>query len=321
MRIYFNKKPKYDIPYGGGNLFLINFIDFMFDHDKAFSPVFDPYCESDMMFILDPRPQPDTKFFLDISDEYKSLGKKIVLRVSDCGTHGKYYMINMYKYLIPLCDFVVFPSYWAMKYLSSNGVFVDESKSIIIQNAPSKAFFSGRKIREKNKKWSIVTHHWSDNAKKGFGVYKFLDQLLGDDYIGKKFSFTFIGRKPNSVIFNNSRYVEPLFGDELINEIGKHHIYLTASELEAGANHVQEAKAVGLPVVYKKNGGSIVEYCKDFGVSFGCNLDLIKSLNNCVLDFDKYLDNVLNFDYSSGDMCNLYKKFVFGGQNENKHRD
>jgi hypothetical protein len=36
-------------------------------------------------------------------------------------------------------------------------------------------------------------------------------------------------------------------------------VYITASEHEAGANHIMEASAVGLPVLFNASGGSMME--------------------------------------------------------------
>jgi glycosyltransferase involved in cell wall biosynthesis len=59
----------------------------------------------------------------------------------------------------------------------------------------------------------------------------------------------------------------------------KHDVYLTASLEEAGANHVLEALACGLPVVYRKGGGSINEYCEKYGIEYSSKDEMIKCID------------------------------------------
>ena len=80
---------------------------------------------------------------------------------------------------------------------------------------------------------------------------------------------------------------------EIISECD---IYLTASEEEAGANHVLEAMACGLPVVYHNNGGSIPEYCKPCGIGFDNFDQMIKAIQDMNEDYAKYKESALKYE-------------------------
>ena len=132
-----------------------------------------------------------------------------------------------------------------------------------IQNRSDSIFKKNRKNSPVlSEKPSIVTHHWSTNPMKGFETYRFLDDNMGD-----LFDFTYIGRLPEGFEFKKASYIPPISKEELCEELPKHDIYFTASKLEAGANHVLESLAAGLPVVYHKDGGSGVKLKQEFNNS------------------------------------------------------
>jgi hypothetical protein len=55
--------------------------------------------------------------------------------------------------------------------------------------------------------------------------------------------------------------------NELINEIRKHHVYLTGSKNEAAGYHAIEGISLGLPILYYDSGG-IPEYSSGFGMKY-----------------------------------------------------
>ena len=76
--------------------------------------------------------------------------------------------------------------------------------------------------------------------------------------------FTYIGRLPDDFRYKNINYVTPKDVEFLSKHLPEYDVYLTASREEAGANHVLEAMAAGLPVIYHADGGSIPEYCREY---------------------------------------------------------
>jgi len=271
MKIYFNRRPIQG-PWGGGSKVLFSLLEECRsrNHTVLFEEQLNSTSDIDLLFCVDPRPNQFVTFqnLLDYKEKY---GTKIIQRVGDLGTHGKPELFELLKKTTPRADALIFPSDWAKNYLNQN-----VEKQYVIKNAPLPEFIS-YKDHEKsfNGKINLVTHHWSDNVNKGFDLYQKLDDYcLNSD----KFTFTYIGRKPQNVSF--SHHLPPQDVGGLIDELPNHHIYVTASKLEAGANHVLEAMALNLPVLFHQDGGSINEYCGDYGFSYGDVGELIYILEN-----------------------------------------
>lgn len=113
----------------------------------------------------------------------------------------------------------------------------------------------------------LVTHHWGANWMKGFDVYTRIDAMLAEPAWHDRFAFTYIGNLPAGFRFRNARYLEPLDGSALADELRAHHGYVTASLNEPGGNHQNEGALCGLPLLYR-NSGCLPEYCDKFGVAF-----------------------------------------------------
>ena len=174
---------------------------------------------------------------------------------------------------------LVFPSLWAKERIQFSG---DNYK--IIHNAPLEEFYENRSANKPDSKIGIITHHWSTNPKKGFDFYRALDNCLPDL---ENIDFTYVGRLPDGFKFKNSNYIKAIGDNRALAEIlSSNDIYLTASEEEAGANHVLESLACGLPVAYHKNGGSIVEYCSEYGEGYS-------DIDSMFVAIDKITNNYL----------------------------
>ena len=244
MRIAFSSIPKnVSTPWGGGNVLLSRVQEALLDrgHEVVFS--FDESC--DLIYLTDPRV---STHLYDISHHTKV---PIIQRVGDVGTHNKPQLTEMLKEVLPRVTAAIFPSVWAETQLKD---YLPKT-SYIVPNVPDSNFFK-RKLK-------VVTHHWSDNPMKGKDIY----ELLQRDQEKLNIEFTFIGR-PCFQIEKPTKHIPPMSKTELAEELPKHDFYVTASRLEAGANHVLEAMACGLPVVYHKEGGSIPEYVNGRGISY-----------------------------------------------------
>lgn len=285
MKVYLNRKPVHG-PWGGGSKVLIAIIKAL--TNAGHEVVHELVAGIDVLFCFDPRQGNENglvgyneifRYAFDVKNK-KNERPRIVQRVGDVGTHGKPDLLNLVLASAYHSDTVIFPSVWAHDFVVANIESLDARVTKqwhVILNAPTSTFYKNRSQKLKiDDSISFVSHHWSTNDLKGFAFYKQLDNS-----IEKSNKFTFYGRVPQNVNFKHSPVV--LNAEELASELPKHDIYVTASELEAGANHVLEAIACGLPVIYHQNGGSINEYCQQYGASFDGTIDSFNSACEQVL--------------------------------------
>ena len=305
MKIYINRKPK-NGPWGGGAK-TINKLWATLE-DRGHKVVGKLQEDIDVIFCFDPRPNHRGEWyqnFLDYRDLYP--GTKIVQRVGDLGTHSKPHLTTLVKQTLGMSDYFIFPSQWSKDWIEYDGENCE-----VINNAPMKIFYQNRNLETTlSDKISVVTHHWSTNPKKGFDLYQEFEKWCEPTNI----DFYYIGQLPPGVQFKN--YIKPVSSDVLASALPKFDIYLTASEEEAGANHVLEAMAAGLPILFKDTGGSIVDYCQDYGESYSDYGSMIVRLRNMISNFEKYKKNVLTYDDVNDTVVNRYCKIIEEIRHEN----
>jgi glycosyltransferase involved in cell wall biosynthesis len=257
----------------------------------------------DVIMCIDPRPNQHGIWYQHFLN-YKSQKPlvKIVQRVGDVGTHSKPELTSLVKQSVNFSDFVIFPSKWAKDYIHFEG-----KNYKIIPNRPLSSFFNFRENRPVGNKINVVTHHWSTNPKKGFDTYELLSNIDTSSI-----SLTYIGRTPDNFNPKNIKIIPPQDTEFLTKELPLHDIYLTASIEEAGANHVLEAMAAGLPVLYHSQGGSIPEYCKDYGVSFSSNADVEDRFKELVLNFKTYKKSVMKYSETIDQTIRDYCEIIIG---------
>lgn len=287
MKIYFNREPVAG-PWGGGSKILRTIVDACAQagHHVTFSR------ESgiDVVFCMDPRPGASGTF-----EDLLKMGAPIVQRVGDVGSHGKPELSLLLLKTLPHAARVIYPSAWAM---AQTGV-----RGIIIPNAPIRDFYAYRSDRVvPSRPIRVVTHHWSNNPKKGFALYReFIDRTRLMDI-----EFTFIGRSDGSI-----PSIGVMDASELAQELPKHDIYLTASEEEAGANHVLEAMAVGLPVAYSVLGGSIVEYCHS-GLGFTSPTEAVSVVTHIANNYAQFKGQVVKYTRTMDEQAKEYVSILEG---------
>tara|TARA_B100001094_G_scaffold332404_1_gene404301 strand:+ start:1837 stop:2754 length:918 start_codon:yes stop_codon:yes gene_type:complete len=298
MKIYLNRRPKHG-PWGGGAK-TVNKLDDLL-RKEGHEVVYRLEPGIDLLFCFDPRPNDFGENYHDLL-QYKALHRaKIIQRVGDIGTHGKPELTEFVNFCLDKSDKFIFPSAW-----SKDKIKFSESNYEVIPNAPMKQFYEKRKKYKKISKIpKVVTHHWSTNTRKGFQYYREFDkycQLTGG------FEFHYIGQKP--INCNLTNYIQPVDVNTLMHILPEFDIYLTASEEEAGANHVLEAMASGLPVVYKEDGGSIVEYCEKYGESYKDFSGLVTSLGKVTREYNKYAESVKNYESTNDQVVAEYYRII-----------
>ena len=300
MKIYINREPVLG-PWGGGNKTVTRLFEKLNEEHEV---VFQLCPDIDVIFCIDPRPNNYGEWyqhFLNYKNQYKDT--KVIQRAGDLGTHSKPQLTELVKQSVEYSDFIIFPSKWARDWI---GYSKDNYR--IIYNCPLEIFYENRnESTEVNEKIKLVSHHWSTNPKKGFDVYEKLDKFIGNT---DKFEFTYIGRKPDNLILHNSNYISPIDASQLSKLLPQNDVYITASIEEAGANHVLEAIASGLPVVYHKDGGSIIDYCEDYGEEYSTFEQMISSIEKVADNYSFYKDKVLCYNDHIDNVINKYVEVI-----------
>lgn len=302
LTIYCNRKPVIG-PWGGGNRILQSFINAatVAGHNVIHSllDAFRNDIHVDVIFCMDPR-QGATSDELSYNAIMSLFPNKmqrpfIVQRIGDIGTHGKPELGDLVAKTVPLSDLVIFPSVWCRdaveSRLYSTGAILNDC--VVVYNTPDVVFYKNWRPPNIQKNISFTTHHWSTNPKKGFAFYNELNEWCKT----RGHTFTFYGRVPDTATFASAGVFN---ADELAQRLPMHDIYITASEEEAGANHVLEAMACGLPVLYHVNGGSIPEYVGHFGGGLGagfCDINTFELALNKILHKIQYKEALKHIDY------------------------
>jgi glycosyltransferase involved in cell wall biosynthesis len=202
------------------------------------------------------------------------------------GKHEKHNDLMVYDFAKRHADGIIFQSNWSMKASKNNGM-TDNSFETVIHNCSDQSIFyrsecnSGNKIR-------LITSSWSDNPKKGFGIYKYLDDHLNFD----KYEYVFIGRSP--VGFKNIKMAGLMSSSQISSEFQKAHVFVTAVQDDACSNSLTEALSCGLPSVVLNSGGS-PEILKCGGELFESEVDVINKIEKVSVNLFFY-KNRINID-------------------------
>lgn len=190
------------------------------------------------------------------------------------------YLVNILNSLV--ADGTVFQSQWSKQENLRLGLKKNNFETVII-NATDEGVFNreGKIAFDKNRKIRLIANSWSNNPKKGFAVYEWLDNNLDFD----KYEMKFIGR--SFLRFKNIHHLDFLSSSELAEELRKSDIYITGSENDPCSNSLIEALSCGLTVLAFNNGGH-PEILGQAGELF-TNADEIPGLlNKIIQDYPEY---------------------------------
>jgi glycosyltransferase involved in cell wall biosynthesis len=185
-----------------------------------------------------------------------------------------------------VADGTIFQSKWSRDQCHKLGMNPNNYETII-GNAPDPGFFY-RPDPPRNKtvgKTQIVAASWSDNYKKGFDIYQYLDENL--DF--NRFEMTFIGRSPIS--FRNIKQLPVLQSDKLAEKFREHDMFVFASKVETCSNILLEALHCGLPTV-ARNNSSQPDMLGTAGVLFNDKGDILDAINMVSNNLNYYRSNI-----------------------------
>ncbi len=145
-------------------------------------------------------------------------------------------------------DGVVYQSDWSRE--QNKTLFrVSAPHEVTVYNAPDGVLFYPTDDRPVGEKVRLIATSWSANPRKGFDVYRYLDEHLDFD----QFDMTFVGNSP--IEFKNITSLKPVSSQELGALLREHDIFITASKTDPCSNSLIEALASGLPAVVLNDGG------------------------------------------------------------------
>ena len=291
---YFNRLPVTG-PWGGGNKTLAALVTRLTAMGHIVTDR--PRMDVSVIFCFDPRPSSSGMSHSQLIEYSRVLGGvPIIQRVGDVGTHGKPELTHLVRSTVQRSNLVIFTSRWARDLVGHKG------GCRIIPNGALPTFYQHRRDdRPPAPRPRIVTHHWSNNPLKGISLYERLYREIQTSNL--EFEFTYIGRSSPTLL---SCTLLPMNEEELALELPRHDIYLSASQLEAGANHIVEAMACGLPVVYHRDGGSIPEYCGGRGVQFRDFEQMVSSLKFVAAEYRVQREQVQSYTRSMEDVVDQY---------------
>lgn len=304
MKIAVGSRP-FDGPWGGGNRFATALCEAL---KKSGHVVTHNLHDGDIDVILltDPRTRsPNVCFGAGKILRYLLLNNPnaiVVHRVNECDERKGEAFINAKLVRANyVADATVFVGAW----LRQLPVWQEHMHTpwFVIRNGADQAVFNARGYQP----WSgqgplrLVTHHWGYHPLKGFDVYSAIDRMMGMAEWRDRLSFTYVGNLPKGFSFHHARYVAPLDGPALAEELRSHHVYVTASVNEPGGNHQNEGALCGLPLLYRESG-CMPEYCEGFGVSFSGVSDFPAAVERMISGYDGYAGKMPSFPHTAKQM-------------------
>jgi glycosyltransferase involved in cell wall biosynthesis len=296
-------------PWGGGNLFLINLKNYLTSNGHQVVFGLDDK-DVDIILFTDPRTGRGSTSLISSKDvkkykRYINKYVKVIQRINECDERKNTKKINkLYLKSSEVADHVVFVSEWLRKIYLDLGM-EKEKTSVIMSGSDTLIFNSiGATKKPVNRKFKVLTHHWSSNWMKGFELYLQLDKKLSEPTLKNKIEFTYIGNVDKKYEFSNTNILQPLSGLELAEEIKNHDIYITGSLNEPSGNHHIEAALCGLPILYFNSGG-IPEYCQGYGLEI--DMENFEEKILYMIDyFDIFKNKMKNYPFKSENMSKNY---------------
>ena len=281
MKIYITNK-LIDEPTGGGNQFL----KALKKHFKLKDAYTDDPHEADVVLFNSHQEVEEVMYlknFLnkDIKFVHRVDGPMRLYNRMDDERDSVVYQLNN------ICaDAIIFQSEWSRSANIELGMNVGDKRYAIISNAVDDTIFNENKEKKTKNKIKLISSSWSDNVRKGFDTYMYLDKTL--DF--EKYEFSFMGRSPYE--FNNIRNLGPLKTEQVAENLQNSDIFITASENDPCSNSLIEALSCKLPVVALRSGGH-PEIVKSGGILFDEKEEVNSKIDELYKSYNNYKNDIV----------------------------
>jgi glycosyltransferase involved in cell wall biosynthesis len=269
-----------DEPWGGGNQFL-KALRSQWQREGVYA---DKLVDADVI-LFNSYPFRAERFFDEVYKLKKAHPEKLIvyrlngpisfIRGKDAALDR---IIKLYNELF--VDGIIFQSAWCQR-KNHEHFEIRSDYEVVIHNAPDDKVFYPSRDKEVSKKTRLIATSWSTNPRKGFDLYRFLDQNLDLN----RFDMTFVGNSP--IIFNRIKMLAPMNSVDLSYELRAHDIYITASQNDPCSNALIEALACGLPSV-ALNGGGHPELVGEGGAVFEGEGDVLQVIDEVARRINHY---------------------------------
>jgi glycosyltransferase involved in cell wall biosynthesis len=265
-------------PWGGGNQFLKALREYL---RKAW--VYSESPEDADVILFNSYPF-GYEYLFDAAIKLKMSGKLFIYRVDGpvYYVRGKDRPIDKSIYLFNnlIADGTIFQSRWSRDKNYELGIKRSPYETIIM-NAPDPSIFNREGKRKRDKKVRLIATSWSENVRRGFDIYRYLDDHL--DF--SRYEMTFVGNSP--VEFKNIKWIKPVPSQELAGILREHDIYIAASRNDPCSNALIEALHCGLLAVARNDGGH-PEIIGKAGVLFEDEVGAIEAIERVARNYADY---------------------------------
>jgi hypothetical protein len=304
MKIAVGARP-YDGPWGGGNRFVAALCEALTERgDAVVHDLKDG--DIDIILLMDPRTRsPNVSFGAGAILRYlqtRNAGAIVVHRVNECDERKGEPFIN---HLLARANYVADATVFIAAWLAELPVWRNNLREpwYVVRNGADERIFNADRFKPWNgqEPLKLVTHHWGYHPMKGFDIYTQIDRMIGDSRWSGRLEFTYVGQLPRDFKFVSARYIAPLDGRQLADELASHHVYVSGSINEpAGMHHIEGAMA-GLPLLYRESG-ALPEYCRGFGISFAGPADFEAALTKLMVDYPDLVARMPGYPWTAARM-------------------
>ena len=301
-----------DRPWGGGNQFLK-----ALKQEFIRGGVYKENSEEADVILFNGYPFNAEHFFSNILKLKEKYSKKVIV----CRLDGPVSLVRgrdkeidkiiaLFNNLF--ADGIIFQSNWCKEQNKKLfGIFL--KYETVIHNEPDNEIFNqnGKKSFNPKEKIKLIATSWSSNWRKGFEIYKFLDENL--DF--SKYEMTFVGNSP--IEFKNIKWIKPVLPGKLAEILKQHDIYITASRSDPCSNSLIEALSCGLPAVALNDGGH-PELVQKGGELFKGKEDIIEKIEKVGKNYQYYQSQIPEFSIKkvAQDYFNFAKRIYDDVQNK-----